>query len=161
MRTSAMILLLTIAALGSRPGTAADYVGGANCCDRCGRHVPCIEKCQVVCEIKKETKTFWTVEYQEFCTLMPGCHHGSGDCPPAPRSGHAKCVKKLMKNEYQVGVPVYKCVVRHLCADCCNGGSADVPNARDKPPAAFPTPAISPTPTLPQPPDLPPSRAKK
>ncbi len=27
-------------------------------------------------------------------------------------------MKKLVKKEYQVEVPVYKCVVRHLCCEC-------------------------------------------
>ena len=104
MRTSAMILLLTVLVLGSRPATATDCAGGTTCCcDQCGRQVPCVEKtCQVVCEMKKETKTCWCVECQEICPLMPGCHHGCCDCPPPPRCGHPKCVKKAVKKEYQV-----------------------------------------------------------
>ena len=115
MRTSAIILLATILALGSRPTTATDGAGGTICCDQCGRHVPCVEKtCQVVCEIKKETRTCWCVECQEICPLMPGCHRCCHECPP-PRCGHPRCAKKLVGKEYQVEVPVYKCVVRHLC----------------------------------------------
>ena len=73
----------------------------------------------MVCEIKKETKTCWCVEEQEICTLLPGCHHDCDDCcQPPPRCGKPKCVKKLVKKEYQVETPVYKCVVRYVCPAC-------------------------------------------
>ena len=35
---------------------------------------------------------------------MPGCRDCCDKCPP-PRCGHPKCVKKLVKKEYQVEVP--------------------------------------------------------
>jgi hypothetical protein len=64
--------------------------------------------------MKKEKKTCWCVECQEICPLMPGCRDCCDKCPP-PRCGRPKTVKKLVKKEYEVEVPVYKCVVRHLC----------------------------------------------
>ena len=138
MRTSAMILLLAMPA-ARKPAGNCDGLrqGETTCCDRCGRHAACVEKaCQVVCEMKKETKTCWCVECQEICPLMPGCRHGCCECPPPPRCGHPKCVKKLVKKEYQVEVPVYKCVVLHLCPDCCNGGSTDSPQRGTQPSAS-------------------------
>ena len=101
--------------------TARDLLRSVRASAGCVKQV-----CQIVCEMKKETKTCWCVECKEICPLMPGCHHGCCDCPP-PRCGHPKCVKKLVKKEYQVDVPVYKCVVLHLCPECCNGGSTNVP----------------------------------
>jgi hypothetical protein len=153
MRTFVIALLFTILAWGSRPATATDCTGGTACCDQCGRHVPCVEKtCQVVCEIKLETKTCWCVECQEICPLMPGCRHGCCECPPPPRCGHPKCVKKLVKKEYQVEVPVYKCVVRHLCSECLRGEPAAIPSGAPQPPAAPAVPAMPPAPPSPTPP---------
>jgi hypothetical protein len=156
MRTSATILLLTLLVLGSRAAIATNCAGGTTCCDRCGRHTACVEKaCQVVCEVKKETKTCWCVECQEICPLMPGHHDGCCDCPPPPRCGHPKCVKKLVKKEYQVEVPVYKCVVLHLCPECANGKSTELPVSSPKP---SPAPTTAPMPPAPIP--SPPSNAK-
>jgi hypothetical protein len=109
-----MILLwAAFSGLASGPATAAEAAAGSyQRCDQCGRYAPCVRKtCQVVCAVKKETKTGWSVEYEEICPLMPGCHHHGDDCPPPPRCGKPKCVKKLVKKETQVEVPVYKCVV--------------------------------------------------
>ena len=139
MRTSGIVLLLLIAvglgnqAAGTKGETCENASGGAcgqTCCDCCGCPCNCLQKtCQLVCETKKETKTCWCVEEQEFCTLMPGCHHDCDDCcQPLPRCGKSKCVKKLVKKEYQVETPVYKCVVRYVCPTCLNGGSASLPN---------------------------------
>jgi hypothetical protein len=156
MRTSASILLLTVLALGSRSVAATDCAGRTTCCDQCGCRAVCVQKtCQVVCEIKKETKTCWCVECQEICPLMPGCHHGCCECPPTPRCGHPKCVKKLVKKEYQVEVPVYKCVVRRLCSDCCKSGSTDAPSTAPNPPLAPAAAAIPPAPSVPTPPPSP------
>ena len=154
MRTSAIILtLLTIVGSGARSGIAADCAGGLACCDQCGRQVACVETiCQVVCEVKRETKSCWCVECEEFCPLMPGCHSRCDECPPPPRCGNPKCVKKLVRKEYQVEVPIYRCVVRHLCPDCCNGGSTDSPRTVPNPPSAPATPAMPPAPPAPMPP---------
>ena len=121
MRTCAisLILLAALALAGRGAGAGDNACGGGTCCDRCGCQTACLQKvCQVVCEMKKETKSCWCVECQEICPLMPGRRDCSGDCPP-PRCGNPKCVKKLVKKEYQVEVPVYKCVVLNLCPQCC------------------------------------------
>jgi hypothetical protein len=155
MRISVAILLLGVLATCGHSRAATDCADGMACCQRCGRPAACVETvCQVVCEVKKETKTCWCVECQEICPLLPGCKHESCECPPPPRCGHPKCVKKLVKKEYQVETPVYKCVVQHWCADCCRGGSSDVPAAaprsapapasRAMPPAPIPAPPASP-----------------
>jgi hypothetical protein len=161
MRTSAMILLLAVMGLGGQPATAADCgsdTSATSCCSRCGRHAACVDTtCQVVCEMKKETKTCWCVECQEICPLMPGCHERCGchdgckQCAPGPRCGHPKCVKKLVKKEYQVETPVYKCVVQHLCPDCCNGeATSEVPTvAPPKAPAERANPPMAPAPSAP------------
>jgi hypothetical protein len=163
--SAATVSLLTLLGLWSRPATAAD-AGGAPCCDQqcdqqcdqCGRHVACLQKtCQVVCGVKKETKTCWCVECQEICPLMPGCHHHCDECPPLPRCGTPKCVKKLVKKEYQVEVPQYKCVVRNLCCECLEHESTDIPSTAPNPPMP---PAPSSGQSLPPPPTAP-ARAPK
>ncbi len=146
MRTSAVIFLLAFSALDGPSSAAAAHAGGPTCCDQCGRHVPCVETCQIIREVKKEMKTTWTVEYQDICPLMPGYRHGSGDCPPAPRPGHPKRVKKLVKKEREVEVPVYKCVVRYLCPDCLRGATAAGRGAGGSQPAAPPGPTDRPSP---------------
>lgn len=147
MRTGITLLLFAVLGMAIQGATAADCAdqsgcsGTTACCDVCGRHGACVEKvCQVVCEMKKETKSGWRVECKDICPLMPGCHH-CGDCGCAcPRCGNPKTVKKLVKTEYQVEKPVYKCVVRNVCCDCSKGGT---PAAPDAVPAAVaqPTPA--------------------
>lgn len=130
MRTSTIIpFLLPVLGFGSSLAVAAGDTCGLTCCDRCGCHAACVQKtCQVVCEMTKETKTSWSVECKEICPLMPGCHHCGDEGPPPPRCGHPKCVKKLVKKEYSVEVPVYKCVVQLLCPDCCKRGLTDSPS---------------------------------
>jgi hypothetical protein len=164
MRTSITILLLAFLASSGRAVAGTECGGKTTCCDRCGCNAVCVEKaCQVVCEMKKEKKTCWQVECQEFGTLMPACprHKSCGDCcPPPPRCGRCICAKKLVKREYEVEKPVYKCVVLHLCPQCCCGESVDASKAAPK---ASPTPA-SPTPTPAAPPaplPPPPSRPRK
>jgi hypothetical protein len=149
------LVALALLGLGIRPATADDGCGGPACCARCGRHAACVQKVsQVVCEIKKETKTCWNVECQEVCPLRPACHHGCCECVPPPRCGNPRCVKKLVKQEYQVAVPVYKCVVLYLCPQCCREGSAPAPATTDVAPGA-PEP-----PTAPAPPPPPALKAK-
>jgi len=125
MRTSIVLLIFAALGLAIRPATAKDDAGGPNCCAGCGRHAACVQKtCQLVCDVKKETKTYFCVTCEEFCPLMPG-HRDRCDCgQPEPRCGHSKCVKKLVKKEYQVEVPVYKCVVVYLCPACASGETA-------------------------------------
>jgi len=107
-----------------------------------------------VCDVRKETKISWSVEYREFCPLLPGCPVGCRDrrdgCPAPPRCGQPKCVKKLVKSERQVDVPIYKGVVRYLCPQCANGGSPEIAGKTlapaagiDNPPPPPPIPAPS------------------
>jgi len=70
-------------------------------------------------------------------------------CPPPPRCGHTKCVKKLVKKEYEVEVPVYKCVVKHLCDGCCKAEPAPAPPATKAKAAA--APSLPPAPPVPGP----------
>jgi len=158
MGISAIVLLFAVLGPASESATAADCRGESACCDRCGCHAACVRKtCQVVCGVKKEAKTSWSVKCEEFCPLMPGCHHGCDECQPLPRCGHPKCVKKLVKKEYEVEVPIYKCVVRNLCSNCCRGESPETPEPPAAPPQrlALPPPPDSPAPSPPAPPPSP------
>ena len=108
-------------------------VGSADCCADCGGCRPCQKKvCQVVCGTEKVKKYCWACVCEEFCAPLPGgracsscCDSGCDGCcgrPPAPpRCGPVRTRKKLMMKEYVCEVPVYKCVVKYLCHDCCNG----------------------------------------
>jgi hypothetical protein len=130
MRISIVLLSFTVLGLAIRPAAAKDEPGGPNCCARCGRHVACVQKtCQLVSDVKKETKTCFCVTCEEFCPLLPGHRDRCDCCRPEPRCGHPKCVKKLVKKEYQVEVPIYKCVVVYLCPACANGESLAAPPA--------------------------------
>ena len=46
------------------------------CCGKCGG----ASICKIVCEMKKVKKTVWTVECEEFCTMLPGCGPLGGLC---------------------------------------------------------------------------------
>jgi len=168
---AALAAIVSAASAKDDCGPAA--LGDPGCCARCERHAPCQKKtCQVVCEMKKEKKHKWAVECTEFCPLLPGCKDRSrdpgcgdpgcgdpgcadpgqgcgGKCDPPPRCGRHKCVKKLVKKEYEVEVPVYKCVVQYLCDGC---GKAE-PAA----PAAGPAPKAAAAPPLPPVPPAPPA----
>ena len=155
MRTSGIVLLSIVVGLGNQAaGTRGDT------CENSRQRVRsnllrllrmpcnCLQKtCQLACEIKKETKTCWCVKEKEFCTLLPGCHHDCDDCcQPLPRCGKSKCVKKLVKKEYQFETPVYKCVVRYVCPACLQGGSTDSRRHRAHPSPAPGAPATPPAP---------------
>lgn len=158
MRTLGSLLTL-IALVGAAQAVCADDGCGApDHCARCGRRTACQKvTCQVVCEMKKQTKYYWSVECQEICPLLPGCEgcskdgcEGSAGRPPqkgpAPRCGHARCVKQLVKKQYECEVPVYKCVTRYLCGDC-RGAEAAPPPAKGDKAAALPIPPAPVAPT--------------
>lgn len=150
MQTPAAILLLAILGL-TNPSSAIDCTEKFTLCDHCGCYViSAHQTCQVVCEMKKETKTRWYVECEEFCPLMPGHRECGDECQTPLRCGNPKCVKRLVKKEYQTEVPVYKCIVRNLCPDCCQG---EAPTSVKNTPSAAPASKPKPLPTLPTPPD--------
>jgi hypothetical protein len=145
------LALFAIIGLMVRPTGAADDTCSLTCCDRCGRRCDCLQKtCQLVCDVKKEKKSCWCIEYLEFCTLMPACPHLCDQCCDAPpHCGKEKCVKKLVKKDYEISIPVYKCVVVRLCPACCNAESAKLSNASANPqsaPTAAPLPQALPVP---------------
>lgn len=146
MRTCMMTcFLIAVLMPASRPAGAADDACGQTCCDRCGCRATCLLKTCPVCEVKKETRTCWCIESKDICPLLPGLPHCGKECPP-PHCGNPKCVKRLVKKEYQVEVPVYKCVVQRLCCQCAGGSPVStLPCAAPNPPA----PPASPPPPLP------------
>jgi hypothetical protein len=159
MQKSLLFTVLLAIGLASPLARANDFAGHSKCCAHCKRQVACVQKsCQVVCETKKETKYYWSVECKEICPLLPGHRDCDSCCPPPPRCGEPRCVKKLVKNEYQVDVPVYKCVVKYLCGECCN--NAATPSQPQSQPTA-PVPTVAPpskgVPPLPKAPEVPPT----
>ena len=81
---------------------------------------------------------------EETCGGDGCCGHGCCKSCTPPECGRARCIKKLVKKEITVEVPVYKCVVtgRRACCDDCRDGAApaDVPaNAPKTTPAPVPS----------------------
>jgi hypothetical protein len=128
-------LAICSAQLGTVRAGDRDDKGSPDSCGRCRCHAPCQPvTCQIVCDTKKEKKTRWRVECSLACPLLPGCclsRNGeeSGDAEkeaekancagPPPRCGRPRTVRKLVKEEYEVSIPVYRCEVRYLCDKCC------------------------------------------
>ncbi len=175
MRTLGLVLILAGLALPVRAAWAEDDCGAPQRCAGCGRHVACQQKvCRLVCGMEKVKKSYWSVQCDEFCPLMPGCGAHSpccalcgpncrgaccqkcGDCCKtlaSPRCGRPKCVKRLVKKEYEVDTPKYKCVVKYLCSDCCQ---AEPIHAQAKPATSIPAP-----PRVPQTPKIPTSARRR
>lgn len=135
--------------------------------------------CQVVCDKKKEKKVRWVVKCEDFCAPLPslggrccgecgtcescqgdaGCATcaKSGECCPTckqkklvpPKCSKVRTKKILIREEYEVEVPVYKCVVKYLCGECCGAGagksSAESPTPT---PAPKPATAVPPAPKI-------------
>lgn len=79
-----------------------------------------------------------------------GCDAACGHqkCVVPPECGKVRTKKILVKKEYEIEVPVYKTVVKNLCADCgvTPGGIGPQPA-----PGAAPGPAAAPAPLPPGP----------
>jgi hypothetical protein len=167
---AAMAFLARAAVAGDGCGAGPENCGTLNCCAKCGCRAACQPKvCQVVCEIKKETKYCWCVECKDFCPLLPtllrrdgcdeaaadgkscgegckdGCKEcggeGCGHCPNPPHCGRSREIKTLVKREYQVDVPVYKCVTQYLCSACASCAASQAEKAAPAPTMAPPKPA--------------------
>ena len=150
MRTTAFLFLIAVLGWATPSIAGKGDAGGPSCCSNCGCQAACVKKtCQLVCDVKKEKKTYFCVECEEFCPLLPGHRDCCNDCEKTPRCGHTKCVKKLVKKEYEVEIPVYKCVVVYLCPDCA-AGESPAPAADDAPAPSVPQQA-SPAPLPPAP----------
>lgn len=154
---------------------AVDRCGDCGCRARCERKV-----CQIVCGTRIDKKYCFVVECEDFCPLLPGCkdgpHHcgkcadcAAGNacaavdcakkpcdcgkcqqCMTPPRCGHPRTRKILIRKEYEVEVPIYKCVVRYLCGDCtaaCDANGTAVKAQAPLPPA----PPVAPLPAAPSP----------
>jgi len=145
---------------------------GAVCrCDICGCQAPCKKVCRLVCETKKVEETVWEVECEEFCPLLPkifckkcgcgdagcgqdpaacgGCEGGCGKEACPPQCGKPRVKKTLVKKTITKEVPVYRCVVEHVCGGCCGAEPAGVP-AAPAAPAQKAAPAPPPPPPAPK-----------
>lgn len=180
MRIVGISLTLAVCLLLVRPALAGDGCGAPNCCAQCGCGAACQPmSCQVVAGVAKVKKHTWCVEAVPFAPLMPGCipnlhstlgglfgglHLGAGggecgaceagcgqeECVAGPECGKIRTKKILVKKEYEIEVPVYKTVVKHLCGDC--GVNPGVIGPQPVPgPAPGPAPAPAPLPPGPMP----------
>ena len=148
----------------SRP--EACYGSPDRCC-RCGTCCPCFRYSVIVRETKTVTKHRWACPWKDigvprptFEKLLPGgytstdgcwgagCAGGdcqavgcSGEnCEPMPRCGKIYPARRLMKQEYTVEVPVYKCIVLYRCADCREADAGDREEGPAEPAGSVPPP---------------------
>ena len=154
MRTSAVWVMIAVVGLARWPASLNAAEGEPNRCAHCRQEACCVAKtCQIVCDVKKETKIAWSVECREVCPLLPGHHDSCDDGPPLPRCGHPRTVKILVKKEYQVDRPIYRCVVNYLCPQCAQQRDAGVvaPTAASTSSSGSTSPApLAPLPPPPQ-----------
>ncbi len=173
--TAVACLLLAQAAVARDCGQSCG--AEPECCAGCGETAACQPtKCQIVCGVKKIKKHCWVVEREEFCTLLPGCRdrgcnrgcqsgcdsgcgeaddcgQGCGEtcstkCLVPPRAGPVHCRKKLIKKEYTIEIPIYKCVVRNLCGGCCDPSGGEVEEAPQAAPENTQTLDLPPAPPV-------------
>lgn len=108
---------------------AQDAWAGHMFCHHCGCHTKCKKVCRLVCGTKKETKTEYTSECEDFC--VPGPSHKLGYTYECDEHGHKHrkpiwkptCAKvhtrkKLVKKEVTKEVPDYQWVVEEYCCIC-------------------------------------------
>lgn len=178
MRIIGISLTLAACLLLVRPVVAGDGCGAANRCAHCGCGAACQQvSCQIVAGVAKVKKHSWIVKEEPVCPLKPGCipclhdtfgglfagHEAActacgeagcgGTCEKAkclvpPQCGKVRTKKVLVKKEYEVEVPVYKCVAKFLCGEC----GVDPAVIGPKPgPGPAPGPAPVPVPPVPTP----------
>lgn len=108
---------------------AQDAWAGHLFCHHCGCHTKCKKVCRLVCGTKKETKTEYACECEDFC--VPGPSHKLGYLHECDEHGHKHrkpiwnptCAKvhtrkKLVKKEVTKEVPDYQWVVEEYCCIC-------------------------------------------
>jgi len=167
MRTFIVSMAAALLAIGAAANSASaiERCGGSRSCHGCGK-----SNCQLVCEMKTVKKSCWVIECEQMCPLLPSCSKscgrskscgsgcggcgedacgtgcGKGCCSKPlvpPKCGKMRTVKKLVKKEYEVKVPVYKCKACGGCGGCGIGEEA----ARPAVPA--PAPAVTKAPMPP------------
>lgn len=123
MRTLSIALLLALAGMAS--SAEASHLH----CNRCGCHQNCRKVCRLVCGTKKEKKTEYSCECEDFCVPGPSercgtkceCNRlGIKCCHPVYKPVCAKVRTKrvLVKKEVTKEVPEYKWVVEEVCCKC-------------------------------------------
>ena len=143
-------MMLTMAAAFLAASVAmAGHFGSLGC--GCSTQKCCGKTTQVVCEMKKVTKTIWAVECEEFSVLLPGCKSrcgsecGSGcnsGCITPPTCDKIRTRKKLVKKTVTCEVPVYKCIVVP-CGETDDAAPEAAPTADQE---AKATPELAPAP---------------
>lgn len=137
-------------------------------CVHCGCQTACKKVCRLVCETKKVEITCWEVQCEEFCPVLPkifgkrcgcgdpgcgpdkvaggGCDVGCGKELAVPQCGKSRVKKTLVKKTMTKEVPVYRCVVEHVCGQCCGPHAGEAPPVSPGPPAQKAAPAPPPPP---------------
>lgn len=124
--------------LPSHPGRSRDPG-----CDACGAAESCDLGCQS-CDSRARPSGILSGWIYDLGYQRP--------CPVPPQVGRTRSIKKLVKKEYEVEVPVYKTVVQYVCAECLaaqacgvctpagEGSPAPSPSPADQKPEAAPKP---------------------
>lgn len=121
----ALALFLMVALLDSFGEAQAGHLF----CHHCGRHTNCKKVCRLVCGKKKETKTEYSCEPEDFCVPGPSLKHGfTYECDEhghkhrkpiwQPTCAKVHTRKKLVKKEVTKEVPDYQWVVEEYCCIC-------------------------------------------
>lgn len=121
---------------------AAPAEGGRLFCQHCGCCQNCKKVCRLKCEKKKETKTEYTCECEDFCIPGPSKKCGvkkEHDCQGhhrtilwQPTCARVRTRKKLVKKEVTKEVPDYKWVVEEYCCVCGHWVKVDREKDKDK-----------------------------
>ena len=141
MKSLAMALAIALAA------SASTCEAGHQFCNHCGCKQHCKKVCRLICGKKKEVKTEYSCECEDFC--IPGrsvkcgvkceCNRLGIKCCHAvlkPVCAEVRTKRVLIKKEVEKEVPAYKWVVEEVCCECgqsIKGGDA---------PATGQTPAV-------------------
>lgn len=123
MKSLGLALAIALAAIGSV------CEAGHQFCNRCGCQQHCKKVCRLVCGTKKEVKTEYSCECEDFC--VPGrsekcgvkceCNRLGIKCCHAnlkPVCAQVRTKRVLVKKEVEKEVPDYKWVVEEVCCGC-------------------------------------------
>lgn len=121
---------------------AARAEAGRFFCHHCGCCQNCKKICRLKCEKKKDTKTEYVCECEDFCVPGPSKKCGvkvERDCDGhhrtilwQPTCARVRTRKKLVKKEVTKEVPDYKWEVEEYCCVCGHWVKVDRDKAKDK-----------------------------
>jgi hypothetical protein len=123
MKTFSIALLIAVAA------SISTAEAGQHLCNHCGCRQNCRKVCRLICGTKKEVKTEYSCECEDFCIPGPSqkcgvkceCNRLGIKCCHAvykPTCAKVHTKRVLVKKEVSKEVPDYKWVVEEVCCHC-------------------------------------------